>query len=139
MPVIAEDDLHVSMTPSGRSVTSNSSGLATRLPQQVHRQRWQAVIDQLFKWWNDPEYFAGEDYDPPTSKVLELAMDLATSFRDSGYPPPNSVVPDANEGIVFQLRCGEQTEKIHVWGDGEVEYIRFSGTKIIDRRPIQRV
>ncbi len=139
MPLIADAEHLVSMAAPSRSVTSTMSGLATRLSQQRHGHRWQEVIGQLFKWWNEPEYFAAEDFDPPAREILEIAMSIATAFRDAGYAPPDSVVPDANEGIVFQLRRGEQTEKIHVWGDGEIEYIRFSGTKIIDRQPIQRV
>lgn len=137
LPLAVPEPL-VSITPPGHRVTQTRSGLATQLPPAKYYEGWQAVIGQLFKWWNEPEYFAGEDYDPPTGEILELAMSFAKCFRDAGLVPPHRVVPDADRGVVFEARRGTLAEKIHIWSDGEVEYLLFSGSQLIERRPIPR-
>ena len=54
-------------------------------------------------------------------------------MKRAGSPPPTSVVPDANGGIVFERRRNNLSEVLHVWDDGKVEYQCFHGTDLIKR------
>ncbi len=98
------------------------------------REKWQELIDRkLIEWGRDPSQFDDEGVEPPSREIIRLAIALAEQFRDDGLTPPDSVVPDANGGIVFERRENDVSEVFHVWDDGTVEYQRFHGTRLVER------
>lgn len=99
---------------------------------------WQRLIDhELMEWASDPTKFDDDGIEPPSEQIVRLAIALAEHFRDQGLPAPDSVVPDPNGGIVFERRENGLCEVFHVWDDGTVEYQRFQGTRLVERRPLQ--
>lgn len=101
------------------------------------REAWQSLIDQvLLAWLSDPSIVSDDGVDAPSGTTIRLAIDYAESFRDEGKTPPDSIVPDANGGIIFRRRRGGLTEVIHVWDDGTVEYQQFSGGCLAIRQHI---
>ena len=68
--------------------------------------------------------------------VLRTTLDVADEFQDQLLAVPDRVTADANGGIVFEKIDGHQVEVVHVWGDGAVEYMKFTGTQLILRQPI---
>ncbi len=114
-------------TPSSRGVS----------PEDAHRDAWQRLIDyRLIEWGWDTEQLEDEGIEPPTRDTIQLAIALAEKLRDAALAAPNSVVPDANGGIVFELRKNDVIEVFHVWDDGATEYQCFHGTRLIERRPM---
>jgi len=114
-------------TPSSRGVS----------PEIVYREAWQRLIDyQLIEWGWDTDPFEDEGIEPPAGDTVQLAIALAEKLRDAALAAPNSVVPDANGGIVFELRDNDVIEVFHVWDDGTIEYQCFHGTRLIERRPL---
>lgn len=102
--------------------------------EEAVRERWQRVIDYtLIEWGSDASRFDDEGVEPPSRQIVQLAINLATSFRDKGVPAPDCVVPDPNGGIVFERRENGLSEVYHVWDDGTVEYQRFQGTRLVER------
>ncbi len=100
--------------------------------------RWQRLIDhELTEWPSDPTKFDDDGIEPPSDQTIHLAIALAGHFKDQGLPAPDSVVPDPNGGIVFERRENGLSEVFHVWDDGTVEYQRFQGTRLVERRPLQ--
>ena len=98
---------------------------------------WQDLIDyKLLEWGRNPDQFDDENVEPPTRSTILLAIALAQALSDLGVPPADSVVPDPNGGIVFDRREGEAYEVFHIWEDGTVEYHRFLGTSLVERRTI---
>jgi hypothetical protein len=101
------------------------------------REMWQELIDRkLIEWGCNPSQFDDEGVEPPSREIIRLAIRLAQQFRDDGLTPPDSVVPDANGGIVFELRENDVSEVYHVWDDGTVEYQYFQGTRLLVRRAL---
>ena len=97
---------------------------------------WQRIIDErLMEWLRHPERLADDGLEAPSGTITRLAIDLAERFRDEGQAAPDSVVIDANGGIVFERRGpGDSiSEAIHVWDDGTLEYHRFQGTQLVER------
>jgi hypothetical protein len=106
-------------------------------PEVVNRDAWQRLIDyQLIEWGWDADQFEDEGIEPPTRDTIQLAIAVAEKLRDAGLAAPNSVVPDANGGIVFERRETDLAEVFHVWDDGTIEYQCFRGTRLIERRPL---
>lgn len=106
------------------------------LADHAHRAAWQRWLDEtLSNWLRDPSRIADEGIEPPSETVLRLAADLAAKLRDEGRSPPTSVVCDPNGGVVFEWRDGDAAEVCHVWDDGSVEFMRFEGTRLVERRP----
>lgn len=101
-----------------------------------NRKAWKALEHKLNDWVRDPSQLNDEAVDAPTEETIRRALSLAQRLRDLGEPPPDSVVPDANAGIVFERREGERVEVYHVWDDGGMEYMRFQGSELIERRPV---
>lgn len=107
-----------------------SSGIA-------RREEWQRVIDyQLIEWGRNTEQFEDDGIEPPTRDTVLLAIAVAEKLRDAGLSAPNSVVPDANGGIVFERRQKDVIEVFHVWDDGTIDYQCFHATRLIERRPL---
>ena len=101
------------------------------------RERWQNLIDyKLIDWSRDPSQLDDEGVEPPTPKTLQRAIKLAQEFRDAGDAAPDTVVPDPNGGIVFERRRDDVCEVFHVWDDASVEYRRFQGTTLVQRRSL---
>ena len=120
---------------TGVDTESPASG---EVNQKRWREAWQRMIDgTLMNWLRDPSQVEDEGIDAPSGTILRLSMDLAERFRDKGFPSPDSVVPDPNGGIVFERREGDMSEVFHIWDDGSVEYMRFQGTHLMERSPIE--
>ncbi len=87
-------------------------------------------------WLRDPHQLEDEGVEPPGRQTIETAIRLAQDSQQRGLPPPSSIVPDPNGGIVFERREGATAEVLHIWDDGSVEYQRFQGTRLVERRPL---
>ena len=99
------------------------------------REKWQNLIDyKLIEWGLDPSQLDDEGVESPTPEIIQRAISLAEALRDRDCPPPDTVVPDPNGGIVFERRENGLSEVFHVWDDGTVEYRRFQGTRLDERR-----
>jgi len=103
---------------------------------QSTRQAWQRLIDQLTQWRRDPSQLADEGVDAPSAEIIDKAILVAERSQQRGLPAPSSVVSDANGGIVLERREGSVAEVLHLWDDGTVEYQRFQGTALVERRPL---
>ena len=134
MPLIAESDHQVTITRPGWSVHSTRSDLTAPLSRQTGYDQWKRIIYTLEEWQKDLSFFDAEDYDPPCSDVIAEALELAIDLRSANWFPPHSVVPDAGGGIVFERRNGADSQKIHLWSDGPVEYIELRNHKVVYRR-----
>jgi hypothetical protein len=101
------------------------------------RQAWRKLIeDNLTNWGRNPRQFEDEGVTPPSQNVISLAIELARALEKAGSPPPDSVVPDANGGIVFERRHENVSDVYHIWDDGSIDYQRFDGTRLVERRTL---
>ena len=126
------------MTPPVVPYSVASETSATRpseLSQNNATEKWGNVIDeQLIEWASHPEDFIDEDLEPPSRETIYLAYEhVLKPYRDNGRVPPSNVVPDANGGIVFELRNNDMFESIRVQADGHIEYCRFCGGRLVAR------
>ena len=104
---------------------------------ETFRGTWQDLIDHpLIDWGCDPGQFDDEGIEPPSREVVRRAICLAQEMRDQGFAPPDSIVADPSGGLVFERRDGNVSEVVYVWDDGSVEYQRFDGTRLVERRPL---
>ena len=136
------DSASSSITSEDVTYTAPSETSATR-PSELSQgeaemigERWGKVLDeQLIEWASHPEDFIDEGLVPPSRKTIHLAYEhVLKPFRDNGRVPPSHVVPDANGGIVFELRNNDVFESIRVQADGHVEYCRFCGGRLVVRQ-----
>lgn len=98
------------------------------------RSAWEAIIDhKLIEWGRDLGQLADDGVDPPTGDTISRAIELAQSWKNAGMTPPQTVVPDANGGIVFERRYDGRAEVLHLWDDGTLEYQQFCGTTLVER------
>lgn len=125
------------LSAGDRQVVTTSADPASMNDDRSRKLGWQSIIDhRLIEWGRNPDVFDDEDYDPPNPVVIAKAIELATAYCNGGSFPPDSVVPDANGGIVFERRNGSGSQNIHFWGDGTVEYIELLNHKVVDRRKL---
>ncbi len=104
---------------------------------ELFRQAWQQLVDRLcFDWGLDPQQFDDDGVEPPSRETIIRAIRVAQQHEKLGHPPPDSVVPDANGGIVFERRELDITEVLHIWSDGGAEYQQFQGTRLVERMPL---
>ena len=131
-----------SMTAETVAYTVCSESSATR-PSELSQNdaaklgdQWGKVLDeQLIEWAQHPEDFIDEGLVPPSRETIHLAFEhVLKPFRDQGRVPPSHVVPDANGGIVFELRSNDVFESIRVQADGHIEYCRFCSGRLVERQ-----
>ena len=102
-----------------------------------YERAWQHLIDyQLIEWGKNPDQFDDEGVEPLSPETILRAIKIAERFQSRGFPPPDSVVPDANGGIVFERRERDILEVLHIWGDGTSEYQQFQGMRMVERSPL---
>ncbi|MHB1038250.1 MAG: hypothetical protein ACYC35_27830 [Pirellulales bacterium] len=96
---------------------------------------WQQLIDhKLIEWGRDPDAIEDEGVDAPTRATVCSAIELAKTLGAAGLPAPGSVARDPNGGIVFEFCEKNVTEVFYVWDDGTIEYQKFEGSRLIERR-----
>src|SRR4051794_34964944 len=88
------------------SSASLGSSQAAQVEDNDTQRAWQRLIDQLQLWSSDRSQLADDGVDPPSEQILERALLLARQSQQRGLPPPSSIVPDANGGIVMERRDG---------------------------------
>lgn len=99
------------------------------------REKWESLIDdRLIEWALDPSQLDDEGIEPPTRQTIQQAIILARKLRDAGLSAPDSLVPDPDGGIVFACRGEDTSEEWHIWDGETVEYLRFQGTQLVERR-----
>jgi hypothetical protein len=102
-----------------------------------HQTAWQQIIDdKLIEWGRNPASLYEDGLEAPLPQVVRRAIEFARAVAGAGYPPPTSVVPDPNGGIVFERKENGQTEEYHFWDDETVDYCRFEGTRLVERRTV---
>lgn len=127
------------ISPSINDAVQSNNDAQSLAMRDVEREReccerWQELIDhKLIEWGRDPGQFDDEGVEPPSGEIIRLAIQLAEGFKAAGFPPPDSLVPDPNGGIVFERRESDLSEVYHVWEDGTVEYQCFHGTQLVER------
>lgn len=104
--------------------------------EQAAREAWEEMMNCLIEWGAGMSQFDDEGVEPPSHEVLQKAYLWAQKCRDHLVPPPDTVVPDPNGGIVFERHEGNRTEVLHFWDDGDIEYRCFEGTNLVRRVPL---
>lgn len=140
MSTLAEaraSDMEPVPAPVETSVDTESPMTIEEDREGPFRAAWQKLIEKhLLNWLHDPTQLEDEGVEVPQRTIIRLSIDVAEKFRDEGLPPPDSVVPDPNGGIVFERRDNDLTEVIHIWDDGSVEYQQFRGCQLVQRQQI---
>lgn len=117
--------------------TGGESALPTTSGDDKSKQEWQQLIDyRLVEWGCSSDPWDDEGVDPPSPETITRAIELAQRFQAQGLPAPDSVVPDANGGIVFERREQGISEVLHIWCDGTAEYQQYQGARLVDRTPL---
>lgn len=110
--------------------------IPTKATMAAHN--WERDVNQrLREWTNDPSQIADDGVDPPRTEVIQKAAQLAERLQALGAPPPDSLIPDPNGGIVFAWHETDVLEEYQIWDDGAVEYRKFRGTRLMDRRALR--
>jgi len=125
--------------PSVVDTRGQSELLATRESgQRISEDAWEEFIDRtLIEWGCAPGQLADEGIEPPKPETIGQAIRVAERLKEQGRAAPDSVVPDPNGGIVFERRAGSDiSEVLHFWDDGSVEYFRFQGHRLLERKNI---
>lgn len=98
---------------------------------------WQKIIsERLRQWLRDPEQLADDGVTPPDPAIIQLAIKFAEMYRDDNYPCADSVVAGPNGEIEFEWRLDGGSEVHKFWDDGLIEYMRFDGTRLVERMPL---
>ena len=133
------------MSPLPRSATETSAdtilpiGYGSQFRTSRNYESWNALIDDtLIEWGRDPGIFSEEGLLAPSRENISRAIAVAYAMRDQGSLPPDSIVPDASGGIIFERRSAERTGKValYFWGDGSMELQFFHESQLVHREPI---
>lgn len=121
-----------------KAVATGADAESSITPKEItDSHKWDQIIDyRLIEWGRDPSLLEDDDVEAPRGEVIHRAIALAQRLKERGLPAPHSVVLDPNGGIVFERRSSDAVETLHVWDDGTIEYCRFQGTRLLERRPL---
>jgi hypothetical protein len=96
---------------------------------------WDQVERQFWSWSLHPESLTSEEVMPPTEQALDRAREFIEDARSKALPPPTSVAPTGDGGIVFERRADDHVETIEANADGSMEWRLLStkGARTIER------
>jgi hypothetical protein len=122
MPAAVQTQPHVD-SPANQEIDSDAS------------MQWQQMIDNTLRLWRqDPGRLEDEGLEAPSIDTIDRAIAYALEYQRRGRPAPTAVIRDPNGGIVFERRESDTSEQIHFWDDGEVDYLCFHGTNLVERQ-----
>ncbi len=121
-------------------VVSTGADIETPISREEPVGDWQGkVYSKLEEWATDPNTIEDVGVDAPSVKIITTAMRVANWLRKAGWDCPDSVVPDANGGIVFRYRNGGSSQVFYVWDDGSIERHVFVGTRLVERVALELI
>lgn len=92
-------------------------------------------IHGLLSDWSRKQVGRDEDgIDWPAPAILDVAINLARLLEGRGLSPPTRVVPNGEEGVVFEFQHERQLQTIEVDAEGCIELCRFEDAKLTDRK-----
>jgi hypothetical protein len=97
---------------------------------EILQPEWQKSLSVLVELAAIPDDVGVER---PNFKSVSSAICYAFYMGSIGLPAPDKIVADSNGGVVFELNNGIESENIHFWDDGEIEYIAFENNKVIEQ------
>ena len=77
-------------------------------------QGWMEVIDDLLSYRNYEDDYDGEGSVAPSKELIDSAIILANSLRESGELPADMVVPGVNGTIYFEWHTPTEYREIEV-------------------------
>lgn len=120
-----------------KAVETNADSLGGRMApcyDANQREAWENLTDStLIEWGRDPALLEDDDVIAPSIETIGRAFDIASVLRSHGLPAPTRIVPTGDGGIAIQDDAGHDFVSIEIAADGTVEYLRFSGSKIVER------
>lgn len=128
--VLTENNVDLMLLCPSTGYVSTSASEAPSDIAVDHAEAWQAIEDKLIDWGCNPDQF-DDDYPAPSRDVLRQACRFRSDFQV--LVAPSSVRPDANGGIVFEWRHGNEKIVARLSGDTQVELLYFEDGKIVDR------
>lgn len=136
MPEIVEPSTSMSL-PLAKAIETSADSLARQMApgcDNKERERWESLVDRtLIEWGRDPAILEDDGIIPPTIGTVKNACDIARVLCRLGLPAPTRIVPTGDGGIAFQADADHDFVSIEIAADGTVEYLRFSGSKLVER------
>ena len=121
-------------SPVGTGAADNQSLAGRNRQEREYRQGWQKLIDaKLIEWGRNPAPLEEDDLIPPSPAIVDRAAQVAMRCRDEGVSPPDSVVPNGDGGIVFEISTGNLVETLEIHSDGSREYITYEDCRVVRR------
>ena len=120
-----------------KAVETNADSSARQMTpsrDDQEREAWENLIDgTLIEWGRDPSALEDDGVVPPSIETIKHACEIATELRRLDFPAPTRLVPTGDGGIAFEVDAGCDFVSVEIAPDGAVEYLRFSGSKLVER------
>jgi hypothetical protein len=115
------------------NVDSSACQRASRVGDNKH-EAWEELVDRtLLEWGKDPSVLEDDGVVPPSMGTITRAYEIATFLRIRGFPAPTRIVPTGDGGVAFQFEADRDFDSLEVAEDGNIECLRFSGSKLVER------
>ena len=98
--------------------TEQFAPLTSRQPRPIldseAERGWDEVIDDLLRYRSYEDDYDGEGSVAPSKELVDGAITLAQSLRESGESPADMVVPGVNGTIYFEWHSPTEYREIEV-------------------------
>lgn len=131
-------EMSASIAPRlAKAVDTNVGSSARQMTPTIddeEREAWENLIDNtLIDWGRDPEVLEDDGVTPPSVETIKHAYEIAAALRRVNFPAPTRIVPTGDGGIAFEVDAGSDFVSVEIGDNGTVEYLRFSGSKLVER------
>ena len=102
---------------------------------------YEEVSELLDEWLADPEQLDDAGIDPPTVEILNKAKALIPRLAEIFPTEVKTVwcVPTCDGGVSMTVKSGTKSYILEIWDDGEVVFVTFEGSKVVDKEVIEDV
>jgi hypothetical protein len=114
---------------------ADERGFATP-PRSRFSMDWDQIFKKLGEWGREPGKIDEDDLEFPSYDAISEAIAIIQRVNHRETEPAPSIVPDGEGGIAIRWSSGDDLQTLQISGDGHIEYLRFRGSRLVDRFPV---
>jgi len=116
----------------------NSEVLATTASDKEQlAERWNAIVDQLSVWGQDPSVVDEDGLVFPSGQSCAAACNLIIYMKEQGWSLPTGVIIDGEGGIVFENKQDPSYQRFEIDEVGFIVLSTFHNCKLSSRHNVE--
>jgi len=100
-------------------------------------ERWNAIVDQLSVWGQDPSVVDEDGLVFPSAQSCAAAGKLVICIKEQGWSLPTGVIIDGDGGVVFENKQGLSYQRFEIDELGRIVLFSFHDCQLRSQHSVE--